>query len=135
MAGNFLRLLRDRDEAENILLIRNDRIVIPRASKTVTVSGQVVNPSAFLYNPAYGVAEYVRQAGGFGKTAQQKTVKVIRGKTGKWIDADQVKQVEPGDTILVPERPPLNGWRIFLDTMQVVSQIVTIIYIIRATTR
>lgn len=135
MAVNFVRLLRDRDESENVLLSRNDRIIIPRASKTVAVSGQVANPSTFLYNPDYGVQDYIRQAGGFSKTAQQKDVRVIKGKTGKWIDADQVQQVEPGDTILVPEKPPRDGWRIFLDTMQVVSQIVTIIYIIRATTR
>ncbi len=135
MAVNFVRLLREGDESANILLARNDRILIPRASKTVTVSGQVANPSAFLYNPAYGVQDYIRLSGGFGRTAQKKSVKVVRGKTGKWFDADQVKEVEPGDTILVPEKPPRDGWRIFLEGMQVVSTIVSIIYLIRATTR
>jgi protein involved in polysaccharide export with SLBB domain len=135
MAVDFVRLLRDHDESENIALSRNDRIVIPRASRTVTVSGQVANPSAFLHNPAYGIQDYIRLAGGFSKTAQEKNVRVIRGKTGKWIDADYVQQVEPGDTILVPEKPPRDGWRIFLDGMQVVSQIVTIIYIIKVTAR
>lgn len=135
MAVDFVRLLRDNDESQNILLSRNDRVIVPRASRTVTVSGQVANPSAFLHNPAYGVQDYIRLAGGFSKTAQKKNVRVIKGKTGKWIDADHVQQVEPGDTILVPEKPPRDGWRIFLDGMQVVSQIVTIIYIIRVTTK
>ena len=135
MAINFVRLLRDNDESENILLSRNDRILIPRASRTVTVSGQVANPSAFLHNPAYGVQDYIRLAGGFSKTAQAKNVRLIKGKTGKWIDADREQPVEPGDTILVPEKPPRDGWRIFLDGMQIVSQIVTIIYLVRATTR
>jgi len=135
MAVDFARLLRDNDESQNILLSRNDRVLIPRASRTVTVSGQVANPSAFLHNPAYGVQDYIRLAGGFSKTAQEKNVRLIKGKTGKWIDADRDQPVEPGDTILVPEKPPRDGWRIFLDGMQVVSQIVTIIYIIRATTR
>ena len=128
MAVNFVRLLHDHDESENIVLSRNDRIIIPRASKTVTVSGQVTSPSAFLYNPAYRVQDYIRLAGGFSKMAQEKNVRVIKGKTGKWIDADDVQQVEPGDTILVPEKPPRDGWRMFLDGMQVVSTIVSIVY-------
>ena len=135
MAIDFVRLLREGDESQNVLMSRNDRIIIPRASKTVAVSGQVASPSTYLYNPAYGISDYIRQAGGVSKSAQTKRIRVIKGKTGKWIDADQVKRLEPGDTILVPERIPRDGWRMFLETLVVVAQVVTIISLTKAITK
>ena len=135
MAIDFVRLLREGDASQNVLLSRNDRIIVPRSSKTVAVSGQVANPSTFLYNPEYGVADYIRLAGGLAKSAQKKRVRVIKGKTGKWIDADQVERVEPGDTILVPEKLPRDGWRMFMEGLVVVANIVTIISLARAITK
>ena len=67
-------------------------------------------------------------AGGFGWRAKKSDVRVVRVKTGEWIDASDVDSLKPGDTIWVPEEPEgPTFWEIFTTSLTVLTQVASII--------
>lgn len=126
MVVDFVKLSEQGDLSENIVLQVGDIIDIPRFRQTVMVSGQVANPGAVLFDPSYGVKEYIAKAGGYGWNARVGRTRVIRGKTGEWLDGDDVKRIDPGDTIWVPENPHRDWWELFIEIMAVAGQASTV---------
>ena len=49
-----------------------------------------------------------------------------RASSGEWVSVDDAKDLEPGDTIWVPERQDRDYWQFFKDVLTVTTQIVTI---------
>lgn len=84
-------------------LENNDIIVVPEISSTVYVSGDVKKPGAYPYTADKSVAHYVKLAGGWSKTADRRSTKIVTAYGDFWV----VKQtsIEAGDVIVVPERP------------------------------
>ena len=82
-----------------------DTIFVPRA-ETVYVFGQVRNPGAYPVARATTVLQVLSLAGGVtdrGSTARIKIIRVIDGQK-KEIKAKLNDPVQPGDTVMVPER-------------------------------
>ena len=93
------------DSVPDLALEDGDRFIIPRQPSTITVAGQVYNASAFLFEPNLQVRNYVRDAGGPSRDADQKRIFVIRadGSVVSRQYADVAKAPSlPGDTIVVP---------------------------------
>ena len=44
---------------KDILLESGDRIFVPERSSTITVSGQVLSPTSFSFNPKFKVNDYI----------------------------------------------------------------------------
>ena len=125
---DFVKLFRENDEAENVVLKKGDFIRIPESKNYVTMLGQLVNPGNIIYDSTLTVDDYIRLAGGFGWRAEDGEVRVIRARTGEWIYADEVDHLERGDAIWVPEEPPpTKFWDIFTTTLQVLGQVAAVV--------
>ncbi|HMG86799.1 MAG TPA: SLBB domain-containing protein [Terracidiphilus sp.] len=110
-----------------------DRFVIPPVPAVVSVIGAVYNQNSFLYVQGRRVGAYLLQAGGPNREADRKHAFIIRANgdvisrdAGKsiWVDEFAKLRLDPGDTIVVPEktfRP--SALRGVLDWTQVFSQL------------
>lgn len=125
---DFVKLFEKHDESENIVLRKNDVISIPQQKDYIIMLGQFVNPGKIIFNQGLKVSDYIKLAGGFGWRAQEGDVRVIKAKTGEWIDADEDVILQPGDTIWAPEEPPgPKFWEVFTDVLSVVAQVAAIL--------
>jgi len=125
---NFEDLFIKGDKSEDIILKRGDVIKIPEAKNYIIMLGQVVNPGNIIYNPNYTIEDYIALAGGYSWRAQENDVRVVRAKTGEWVDADDVDFLYPGDTIWIPEDPPApKFWDVFTTSLTIVGQVASII--------
>jgi protein involved in polysaccharide export with SLBB domain len=131
---DFEALFLKGDKSQDILLRDNDAINIPIQAKTVRVSGQVVNPGLLNWEQGQNYLFYVERAGGFSYNAQKSRIRVIRASTGSWLKPDKKTIINLGDTIFVPEKPERDYWEIYKDIILVVSQMATIIILIRTVT-
>jgi len=125
---DFGKLFDAKDFSEDVLLRRNDVINVPEAKNYITIIGQAVNPGKIPFKPDYSVSDYINLAGGFGWRAKDNQVRVVKVGTGEWIDAEDVKSLEPGDTIWIPEDPPPpKFWDVTIDVLTVLGQVATVI--------
>jgi protein involved in polysaccharide export with SLBB domain len=113
---------------EDIILKSGDLITIPEEKEYITIIGQVVNPGNIPFRENFNVLDYINLSGGFGWRAIESDVRVIRSNTGEWVEADEVKRINPGDIIWVPEKtPPPKFWDVFTTSLQVVGQIAAVV--------
>jgi protein involved in polysaccharide export with SLBB domain len=125
---DFYALFKRNDLSEDIVLRRGDKISIPEAKNYITMLGQVVNPGNIIYKEGLTVEDYIELAGGFGWRALEGDVRVIKAKTGEWIDEDDLESLEPGDTIWIPEDPPgPKFWDVFTTSLTVLGQVAAIV--------
>jgi protein involved in polysaccharide export with SLBB domain len=110
-----------------------DRFIVPSKPSSVNVVGAVYVQSSFLFDPQRRVFGYLKQAGGANRDADKDHAFVIRAdgsilsresaKTFWGNEFDQAR-VQPGDTIVVPEKTYRgNGMRNLLVFSQLFSQI------------
>ncbi len=123
---DFEALFKHGDETQNVRLLPGDFITIPRKQQTVMVSGRAASPGAVIYNPQFGVYDYIEQAGGFGWRST-KEVRVIKASTGEIKRAEDVDRVDPGDRIWIKEKPERNYWTVFAQSMAVIGQVTTVV--------
>jgi protein involved in polysaccharide export with SLBB domain len=103
-------VLKNPDSKNNLLLMENDRLVIPRILETVKLSGGVQNPIAIAYVEGYSLQDYLDGAGGFTDYADKKNVYVkapngISTKRRRVLFFRINPKVIPGSEIVVPEFP------------------------------
>jgi protein involved in polysaccharide export with SLBB domain len=125
---DFVTLFEDNELKENIILRKNDLIIIPEKKDYIIMLGQLVNPGKIIYDSTFSVDNYIKLAGGFGWRALENDVRVIKAKTGEWVEADEIEQLRPGDTIWVPEDPPgPKFWVVFTDILTILAQVAAIV--------
>ena len=120
----------------DIALRDGDVLIIPKKGNVVTVSGQVFNPTAISAQPGRSAKWYLSQAGGLTTIADKKAVFVIRADGSVlaaknnsigWFSGDPLSaSLRPGDTVVVPEKPPKIGgvnWTAIMQTAQVASSV------------
>ena len=106
---DFDKALKNKKTASNLLLENGDRVEIPKERQTVTVSGQVLNPTRVAYQPSFSFGDYIAQAGGFTDSAFVKKtyVQYSNGSTDRTRSFFGIKvypKVQQGMTIHVPAR-------------------------------
>jgi protein involved in polysaccharide export with SLBB domain len=115
-----------------------DVLVIPKRPSYVMVTGQVFNPTAVSYRPGKSAKWYLGQSGGPSGLANRKAIFVIRAdgsvvgaRSSVWSGEALSATLQPGDTVVVPERAIGGGlqWQSVLLTAQVVSVIASTIFI------
>ena len=103
-----------------------DRFVVPRVPSTVAVEGQVYSANAFVFERGRREHEYLRQAGGPDREADNKRIFILRADGS--VFSRQYGNVDhalifPGDTIVVPPQIDRHAiLRNLLDLSSVVSQ-------------
>ena len=116
-----------------LVLEDGDRFIIPSVPASVNVVGAVYDQNSFLYARQKRVGTYLQLAGGPTADADRKRTFVIRADgevisykatKGLWGNDFENLQMNPGDTIVVPEKTfkpsPLRG---ALDYTQLFSQV------------
>ena len=125
---DFVKLFKKNDLDENIVLRKGDIINVPQKKDYIIMLGQFVNPGKIIFDSTLTIEDYVNLAGGFGWRALEGDVRVIKAKTGEWVDADEDVLLQPGDTIWAPEDPPgPKFWTVFTDVLTVVAQVAVIL--------
>jgi polysaccharide export outer membrane protein len=93
--------------ARNIPLHDGDTVFIPRTDPTrIFVSGQVRTPGAYSITENFTVLQALTLAGGVTESAAINRLRVMRIVDGeqKTINVKITDVVQPGDTLVVPER-------------------------------
>jgi protein involved in polysaccharide export with SLBB domain len=103
-------VLRNPSSTNNLLLMENDRLVIPRMLETIKLTGGVQNPIAIAYQKGNSLQDYLDGAGGFTEYADKKNVYVkapngISTKRRRFLFFKINPEVLPGSEIVVPEFP------------------------------
>ena len=121
-------VLQVRPELDTVLE-PGDRIFIPKRPNSILVIGDVLNPSALQFISGTPTDEYIRQAGGFQRSADEDRVFVVFPNG----EAQPISvsvwnftpiQIPPGSTIVVPKEPtPFDLFTFTRDISQVVSQL------------
>jgi len=141
MVVRFVELAAFRGTPSDVEVVSGDSIMIPENPRSVTILGNVYNPTSLAYAPGKTVSYYLSQVGGTKKNAEESEMFIVRAngtvvskqQTGlgvKW-DSEHwrwvfggfnVTELYPGDAILVPEKVKTT------DFMREVKDISTIIY-------
>lgn len=116
---------------DDIQLRAGDKLFIPKRPEFVIVSGQVYNANALAYQPRKTVGWYLSRAGGITPLGEKKGIFVIRADgsvvsgrgTDWWGRSVMSVRINPGDNIVVPEKPLGGGafWRNFMGIAQVIE--------------
>ncbi|RYU92907.1 SLBB domain-containing protein [Emticicia agri] len=106
---DFDKALKNKKTASNLFLENGDRIVIPKEKQTVSISGQVLNPTTVAYQPNFSFGDYIAQAGGFTDEAfiRKTYVQYANGSTDRTRNFFGIKvypKVQQGMSIQVPVR-------------------------------
>lgn len=102
----------------NLKKLPNDNIYYPAYDDKVFVIGGVKAPGAFQFNQYYTLRQYMTLAGGTTIMAKRGKIKVIRpdGTVAKAPKGRYDGVINPGDTIVVPEKSIPNQFYISLMT-------------------
>jgi polysaccharide biosynthesis/export protein len=116
---------------DDIEMRNGDSITIPKRPDFVVVAGQVYNSNAITYTRNKNADWYLRRAGGVTDMGNRKAIFIVRadgsvvsGNESRWWSGDVLSvRVQPGDTIVVPEKP-IGGslfWKNVIQMSQIAS--------------
>ena len=113
--------------SRNTILFDGDSIIVPRISNTISVIGEVLNPSTFEYTNKIDIKSAISNAGGFKDFADKRKVYVIRA-SGLIESANRAIfrkniSLNPGDTIVVPVKIPSENP--FLETLTPITSVIS----------
>lgn len=103
-------ILTNPNSTNNLLLMANDILDIPRILQTIKVSGGVQNPIAIAYQEGKTLQDYLDGAGGYTEFADKKNLYVkapngISTKRRRFLFFKINPTVLPGSEIVIPEFP------------------------------
>lgn len=102
----------------NLVLEDGDTLTIPSQIDTVTVFGEVFNPTSFVYTSNKDVYDYIAMASGLSRAADENNIYVIHADgtsepINRGLFSSNIK-INKGDTIVVPmyikEANTLDVW-------------------------
>jgi protein involved in polysaccharide export with SLBB domain len=128
-----------RGSLDDIELRRGDALFVPKRPEFVMVSGQVYNSNAITYRPGRTASWYLRQAGGPTDQGNIKMAFIIRANgavvsrqgSALWNGGVLSTEIEPGDTVVVPEKAigGSNGWKNLIAIAQLAEAAATTAFI------
>jgi protein involved in polysaccharide export with SLBB domain len=120
------RLQAQKDQLD-VLLKDGDVVRVERLVSSVRVDGEVTRPGFIRFEEGQGVEEYVREAGGYTNRAWKSKVRVSRAVTGQTLQAKDVKALDPGDLVWVPEQSDRGVWYHTTVILTVLAQLATVV--------
>jgi polysaccharide export outer membrane protein len=124
------RLLVSRDL--DLLVRDGDMVRVERLVSSIRVDGEVRRPGILNFIRGRSVEDYVAKAGGYTNRAWRGKVRVIRAVTGQTLLARNVRTLDPGDFVWVPEKPDVTAWDHSRDILTALAQIATVVIAIRS---
>lgn len=126
--GRVVIDLNDEESFKDFILEDGDSLIIPKRLNTISVLGEVFNPSTFQFNPGRPqVKHYVSSSGGIKPNADKKNIYVITASgsvVNRQMQNVRKHRLSPGDVVVVPQKIMYtNAYRIFIDTIDAVYKI------------
>jgi hypothetical protein len=87
---------------DDLELEDGDALMIPQQPKSVTVLGAVRNATAVLHKEGENVEYYLNRVGGATREADARQVYILKPDGSALASFVKMRQVEPGDAIVVP---------------------------------
>ena len=128
---DFEGLFLKNEASQDVELKHLDVIVISPVRRFVFVTGAVVYPGTVTYNPDWKFDDYIKASGGYKERARKTRIKVIKHNTETWLDAKETVKIEAGDRIFVPQNEQKEPWDLFMQSLTITTQIITIILVLR----
>lgn len=101
--------LADTAGFDNMTLRDGDRLIVPKYSNTVKVSGDVMYPNSMNYKEGKSLSYYIKRAGGYGDNARKSRVYAIyMNGSVELINHHSDKAIQPGCEIVVPSKKTRN---------------------------
>ena len=135
ISTDFVKLFKERDREYDVLLSDGDWISVPKHADFVNVIGRVVRPGLVPHRAGEGFSYYLDRAGGFAWRADKGRSFVIKGGTGATLKQGSVKNIDPGDLIVVPTKRGIKYWDTFKDVLIVAANLSTIYLVIDQATK
>ena len=114
----------------DVLLRDGDHVDVGRIEMAVRVDGSVQNPGLVAYVPGRSVGDYIRLAGGPSHRGNINDARVTHAGSGSTLFARDVRTLEPGDFIWVPEKKDTDFWAIFRDVIIIAGQVATVVLVV-----
>ncbi len=89
---------------DDLILEEGDSLTVQRQPADVLVLGSVRNPSSIVHKKNKEPQYYIDRTGGFSKNSDKKEVYLLRVDGSALSDISKLKEVDPGDTIIVPPK-------------------------------
>lgn len=97
----------DFSQIAHMTLEDGDRFIVPALPATVNVMGAVYNPNALVFAKKRPVREYIAQAGGFTRNADEDRVYILQADGSviprRSTSGFDKKRLNPGDSVIIPE--------------------------------
>lgn len=116
----------------DLLLRDGDVVRVERLVSSIRVDGEVRRPGILNFVAGKKVEDYVKQAGGYTGRAWSGKVRVTRAVTGQTLLARNVRALDPGDLVWVPEKPDVTTWEQAKDVLTALAGVATIVIAIRS---
>ena len=112
----------------DIILEPGDKIFMPKRPSSVSVTGDVLNPSSQQFEAGLSPADYIKHAGGYLSTADESHVFVVLPNVAaEPVDSSMWNfsriTVPPGSTVVVPRDLSPDTLSVLRDVTQVLSQV------------
>ena len=120
------------DRGLDLLLLDSDTVFVERLVSSIRVDGEVCRPGMLNFVPGVSIQEYVKQAGGYTDRAWRGKVRVTRAVTGQTMLARNVRALDPGDFVWVPEKPDVTAWEQTREVLTALAQVATIVIAIQS---
>lgn len=106
---DLVNIMQNREDLNNLILNSGDVLEIPRRKETVTINGQVYNPTTVPYSSSLKLRQYLDLAGGATDSAFVKKTYVKYGngrlnRTKGFLFIKSYPKIENGSEIIVPVR-------------------------------
>ncbi len=115
----------------NLAKLPGDNIFYPSYEDRVFVLGAVFQPGPQPFNQYANLRQYLTLAGGTTKMAKIRKIRILTN-SGKSVRAKDTTQINPGDTIIVPEHymPPESWINLTLGLISTVLGITTTVLVL-----
>jgi len=115
----------------DVVLRDGDRLLVPRASQTVTMIGEVQFPTSHVFKNGISRDEYIDMSGGLTSQADKKRVYIVRAdgsvvvnRGSRFFRRRDVNDIRPGDTIVAPIKPdPVSALSFWTSVTSVIYNI------------
>jgi len=136
--GDKLMNSRGADENNNIVLKEGDIITVPKLDNTITVLGEVQQSAKLTYRSGLTVGGAIRAAGGLSDKARKSRIYVvyqngaIKSRSSAAFGIFKIDpRLEPGATIVVPEKLPREGGSALGEIVGYTSTLATLALLIK----
>ena len=95
-----------KDSKFDLVLQDKDRLFVPNQIDTITVFGEVFNPTSFVFDAVKSVDEYIAMASGLARSADASNIYIVHANgisepvSKSWFSGST--EIQKGDTIVVP---------------------------------